>query len=45
MREEECWQQHPAKKKTEWPMWPALSLEHITADKAKIKKEGKMNIT
>jgi len=24
-------------RKTEWPVWPALSLEHIAADKAKIK--------
>jgi hypothetical protein len=30
------------RKKTEWPIWPALSLEHIAADKAKIKG-GKMD--
>jgi len=26
------------RKKTEWPMWPALSLEHVAADEAKIKR-------
>ena len=25
------------RKKTEWPVWPALSLEHVAADEAKIK--------
>jgi hypothetical protein len=25
------------RKKTEWPVWPALLLEHVTADEAKIK--------
>ena len=25
-------------RKTEWPVWPALSLEHVAADEAKIKR-------
>ena len=28
-------------RKAEWPVWPALSLEHVAADEAKIKgKKG-----
>ena len=34
-------QQCLAKKKEKWPMWPALSLEHVAADEARIKKRGK----
>ena len=26
--------------KAEWPIWPALSLEHVAADKAKDKNKG-----
>ena len=31
------------KGKTEWPIWPALSLEHVAADEAKVKgKKGEV---
>ena len=26
-------------RKAEWPVWPALLLEHVTADEAKIKEK------
>ncbi len=33
-------------RKAEWPVWPALSLEHVAADEAKIKgeKEHRANV-
>ena len=32
-------QWHLVERNKGWPMWPALSLEHVTADEAKV--EGK----
>ena len=40
MREEEWWQWRLVKKKEKWPMWPALSLELVTANEAKDIKKG-----